>query len=74
MDVLPNDKMYIGVGYNYRTRTDMSTYQRNFLSGFSIGAGLRVRAFGFGVALAQPHSGATTFMFNLTTNINELMR
>ncbi len=74
VDVMPNSKMYIGVGYNYRTRTDMSTYQRNFLSGFSLGAGLRVRAFGFGVALAQPHSGATTFMFNLTTNINELMR
>ena len=27
-----------------------------------------------GVAFAQPHSGATTFMFNLTTSIGELMR
>ncbi|MGN0213436.1 MAG: type IX secretion system protein PorQ [Muribaculaceae bacterium] len=70
----PTERIYFGVGYNYKTRTDMSTYSRNFLSGFSLAAGLRVRGFGFGVALAQPHSGATTFMLNITTTINELMR
>lgn len=73
-EVLPSDNLYLALGYNYRTRSDMSTYHRNFLSGFSIGAGLRVRAFGFGVALAQPHSGATTMMLNVTTTISELMR
>ena len=52
----------------------MSTYSRNLLSGFSLAAGMKVRGFGFGVALAQPHSGATTFMLNITTNINELLR
>ena len=73
IEVLPTDKLYIGLGYNHKVRTDMSTYHRNFLSGFSLGAGLRVRAFGIGVALAQPHTSATTFMFNLTTSIGELM-
>ncbi len=74
LEFLPNDNMWIGIGYNYKTRTDMSSYQRNILSGFSAGAGLKVRAFGISLALAQPHSGATTFMFNLTTSIGELMR
>jgi len=74
VEILPKDNIYLALGYNYRTRTDMSTYNRNFLSGFSIGAGLRVKAFGFGVALAQPHTGATTMMFNLTTTIGELLR
>ena len=73
-DILPTDNIYLGIGYNYRTRTDMSTYNRNFLSGFSIGAGLRVKAFGFGVAFAQPHTGATTMMFNFNTTIGELLR
>ena len=73
IEVLPTDKIYIGLGYNHKVRTDMSTYQRNFLSGFSLGAGMRVKAFGFGVALAQPHTSATTFMVNLTTSIGELM-
>ena len=74
IEVLPRDNIYLALGYNYRTRTDMSTYNRNFLSGFSIGAGLRVKAFGFGVAFAQPHSGATTLMFNLTSTLSELLR
>lgn len=74
VEFLPNDNMWVGIGYNYKTRTDMSSYQRNLLSGFSAGAGIKVKAFGVGVALAQPHSGATTFMFNLTTSIGELMR
>ena len=74
VEYLPTDRIYIAAGYNYKTRSDMSTYKRNFLSGFSIGGGLRVKALGFGVAFAQPHTGATTFMFNLTTSIGELMR
>ena len=52
----------------------MSTYSRSFLSGFSLGASLKVKMFGIGVALAQPHSGATTFMFNLSTSISDFMR
>lgn len=73
VELLPSDNMYIGLGYNYKVRTDMSTYHRSIMSGFSVAAGLRVNAFGFGVALAQPHTSATTFMFNLTTSIGELL-
>ena len=74
LEYMPTDRIYIAAGYNYKTRTDMSTYKRNFLSGVSIGGGMKVKALGFGVAFAQPHTGATTFMFNLTTSIGELMR
>jgi len=70
-EFLPNDRFYINLGYNYKTRTDMSTYSRNFLSGFSIGAGMKVKMFGIGIALAQPHTGATTFMLNISTNLYE---
>ena len=74
VDVLPTDNMYLGIGYNYRTRSDMATYKRDFMSGLSVGAGLKVRAFGFGAAFARPHTGASTFMFNLTTSIGELLK
>lgn len=67
----PSDRFYVDLGYNYKTRTDMATYSRNFFSGISIGAGLKVRAFGVGVAFAQPHPSAATFMVNLTTNLYE---
>lgn len=71
---VPSDRFNISLGYNYKTRTDMATYSRNFLSGFSLGAQLRIKMFGIGVAFAKPHSGATTFMFNLTTSINDFLR
>lgn len=72
-DYVPSEKLHIGIGYNYKTRTDMATYNRSFLSGFSIGAGIKVKSFGVGVALSQPHTGATTFMLNLSTSLSELL-
>lgn len=73
-EYLFSDNMYIALGYNYKTRSDMATYHRNLLSGLSVAAGLKVKAFGVGVAYAQPHSSASTFMVNLTTSIGELLR
>lgn len=34
-DFVPSENFHIGLGYNYKTRTDMSTYKRSILSGFS---------------------------------------
>lgn len=73
-DFVPSNRFHIGLGYNYKTRTDMSTYSRSFLSGFSITAGLNVKSFGVDVAFAQPHTGATTFMVNLTANLNDFIK
>ena len=74
VEVLPTNNLYLGVGYNYRMRTDMATYKRDFMSGMSVCGGLKVKAFGIGAAFARPHTGATTMMFNLTATIKELLR
>ena len=74
VEYLPTDRLYFGLGYNYKTRTDMKTASRNFLSGFSIGGGIKVRMFGLGVALAQQHTGATTLMVNLAINLFEFKK
>ena len=73
-DLVASQNWYLGLGYNYKTRTDMSTYSRSFLSGFSLSGGIRVESLGVGLAFAQPHTGATTFMFNLSCSLNELIR
>ena len=74
VDVLPTNNIYLGIGYNYRMRTDMATYKRDFMSGLTVCGGLKVKAFGIGAAFARPHSGATTMMFNLTSSIGELLK
>ena len=73
VDFIPSDRFFVALGYNYKTRTDMSTYSRSFLSGFSLGAGINLRRFNVWLAFAQPHSGATTLMLNLNLNLNDLM-
>lgn len=70
-DFVPSEKFHIGIGYNYKTRTDMSTYKRSLLSGFSACAGITAKNFDIGVALAQPHNGASTIMLNLSTKLYE---
>jgi hypothetical protein len=72
-DIVSSPNWHLGIGYNYKTRTDMSTYSRSMMSGLSLSAGMKVSNFGFGLALAQPHSGATTFMLNLTYNLSNLV-
>lgn len=71
LDYAPSDKFYVALGYNHKTKTDMATFARNFISGFSMGAGLKSSKFRVGVAMAQPHTGGFTFMVNLSTNIYE---
>lgn len=61
----PTDKFYITAGYDYKTRSDMSTYQRSFLSGISLGMGLNVSDFSIGVSYSQPHKSASTLGLNL---------
>ncbi len=72
VEYMPTDRFYLDLGYNYKTRTDMSTYQRNFFSGFSVGAGFRARAFNVGVAYAMPHKSASTLLLNLALDIEAL--
>ena len=74
VDFVPSDRFFVALGYNYKTRADMSTYKRSFLSGFSIAAGMSVSRFNFSLAFGQPHSGATTMMFNLNMNLQDLVR
>lgn len=62
----PSDRFYAAIGYNYKTRSDMATYQRNFLSGFSLGLGINVSDFSIGVSFSQPHKSASTLALNLS--------
>lgn len=72
-DLVASPNYYLSLGYNYKMRTDMATYQRNILSGFTLGGGFRVQNFAVSLALAQPHKGGTTMMFNLCYNLSDIL-
>ena len=72
IQVAPSEKFYAALAYNYKTRSDMSSYSRNFLSGFSIGMGIRVKSFGVQLAYAMPHKSGSSLLLNLSYSIGEL--
>lgn len=71
--VAPSDKFYAALAYNYKTVGDMGGYSRNFLSGFSIGMGIRVKSFGVSAAYAMPHKSGSTLLINLNCTLSELL-
>jgi hypothetical protein len=73
-EYLFSDNFYIGLGYNYKIASDMRTDNRNFISGFSIGAGLKVKMFAIDVAVASHHVSGTTLMLNLSTSLSDFTR
>ena len=73
LQVAPSEKFYAALAYNYKTRSDMSGYSRNFLSGFSIGLGIRVKSFGVQLAYAMPHKSGSSLLLNLNLALGELI-
>lgn len=73
LQVAPSDKFYAALAYNYKTRSDMGGYSRNFLSGFSLGLGIRVKSFGIQVAYAMPHKSGSSLLLNLNLALQELI-
>lgn len=73
VDFVPSSKFYLSLGYNYKVRSDMHSYQRDVLSGFTIGAGLSASRFNLGAALAQPASGQIAFMVNFGLKLQDII-
>lgn len=73
-DLCSSERFYISLGYNYKARTDMATYDRNFFSGLYLGAGVKAGMFGVNVAFAQPHSGGSTLMLNISTDLSKFLK
>jgi hypothetical protein len=72
VDIVPSDNFWIGLGYNPKRSSDMSLGEGNKFAGFSIGAGLKVKAFGFGCSIGQYHPSATSLLFNISTSFADI--
>lgn len=68
----PNNNLWLGLGYNPKRASDMQLLQGNRLSGFSAGAGLNVKRYGFGFAVSQYHPSAMTLNFNVKVLLGKI--
>jgi opacity protein-like surface antigen len=72
VDFLPTENFWIGLGYNIKRGSDLHLQEGNKFAGFSVGAGLKVKSFGFGCSIGQYHPSATSLLFNVTTSFSEM--
>ncbi|MDR1720013.1 MAG: type IX secretion system protein PorQ [Dysgonamonadaceae bacterium] len=72
VDFIPTENLWIAVGYNARTASDMSLEQGNKMGGFSIGAGLNLKSIKISCAMAKYHPSASSFIVGLTTSFSEV--
>ena len=72
VDFLFTDNFWLGVGYNTKRGADLHLSEGNKFSGFTVGAGLKVKAFAFGCSVGQYHPAATAFMINVSTSLAEM--
>lgn len=73
VDLVPSTKFYASIGYNYMVRDHLQGYQKNFFSGFTLGAGFSSSRFNIGAAIAQPHAGGFTFLLNLGLKLHDVL-
>jgi len=72
VDFLLSDNFWFALGYNVKRASDLHLSQGNGLSGFSIGAGLRVKAFSFGCSVGKYYPSATSLLLNISTSLAEM--
>ena len=73
LEYSPSSRFYLLLAYNYNIYCEQTGFQRNFLSGFSIGTGFNVKSFSIGLGYSLPHKGASTLSVNLGMDLNTLI-
>jgi len=72
VEILFTDNFWVGVGYNTKRGSDLHLIEGNKFGGFSIGAGLKVKAFGFGCSIGQYNPSSTSLMLSVTTSLADM--
>ena len=60
VDIVPGDHLVFNIGFNPRRRMELSTSQRNLLTGLSAGFAFKVKKMRFGASFAQYHSAGNS--------------
>jgi len=72
VEFLLTDNFWAGLGYSVKRSSDLHLSEGNKFSGFSVGAGLKVKAFSVGCSVGQYHPSATSLMVNISTSLVEM--
>lgn len=71
VEFLPTKNIYVSVAYNHRRHQELTIEGVRSLAGFSFGAGIKVYKFHVGFAMTQFQTGLNTYLFSISTSLNE---
>ena len=70
VDFVPSDNFWLGVGFNPKTKMDMKLQGGGGgLSGFSAGAGVKIKMFDVGCSVAKYHPSALSLMLSVSLTL-----
>lgn len=64
LDILPTDRIYLSLGYNFRRAYELKASGSSHLAGVSAGAGISIKRVQFGVSYAKYHQAGNSIMVN----------
>lgn len=69
VDFIPSDNFWVGVGFNPKVNMDMKLQGGGSFSGFSAGAGVRIKMFDVGFSFAKYHPSALSLMISVSVTL-----
>tara|TARA_B100000508_G_C11464134_1_gene280695 strand:- start:3558 stop:4595 length:1038 start_codon:yes stop_codon:yes gene_type:complete len=70
-DLVFGENFFLTVAYNFRRRTELAFSQRKGLSGFSLGAGIKIKRLRFNYSYAQYTLSGGSSHIGISTNLSE---
>ena len=74
VDFIPSENFWVGVGFNPKVNMDMKLKGGGSFSGFSAGAGVRIKMFDVGFSLAKYHPSAMSMMISVSTTLADFKK
>lgn len=71
LDFIPSDNFWMGVGFNPKINMDMKQQGRNSFSGFTAGAGVKIKMFDVGASIAKYHPSALSMMLSVSATLGD---
>jgi hypothetical protein len=68
-EFIPTKSLYISIGYNFKRRKELMVEDKKSITGFTLGAGLRLKRFSIDYALSKYHLAGTSNHFTLSFRI-----
>lgn len=74
VDFVPSQNFWVGVGFNPKLNMDMKLRGGGALSGFSAGAGVKIKMFDVGFSMAKYHPSALSMLVSISTTLADFKK